>query len=54
MPAEEGGAAGRDRSERDLLDLRESVRELVRGAMRAHDVGQFQPGRVVVTGRPHG
>ena len=43
MPAEGGGAAGRDRPDRPMLDRGESMRARIRLAMGAHDVGQFQP-----------
>ena len=44
MPAERGGATGRDRAQRPVLDRGESMRAPIRLAMGAHDVGEFQPG----------
>ena len=43
MPAEDGGAAGRDRPERHVLDRREAVRPTIGVAVGAHDVRQLQP-----------
>ena len=43
MPAEDGGAAGRDRPERHVLDRREAVRPTIRVAVRPHDVRELQP-----------
>jgi hypothetical protein len=45
MPAQDGGAAGRDRPERPMLDRREAVRATIRVAVRPHNVREFQSGR---------
>ena len=43
VPAENGGAAGRDRPERPVLDRREPVRPTIALAMGAHNVGELKP-----------
>jgi hypothetical protein len=43
MPAENGGAAGRDRPERHVLDLREAVRATIPVAVRSQDVRELEP-----------
>ena len=45
MAAERGGAAARNRSERDGLDLGEPVRASIRVSVCTHNVRQFQPRR---------
>src|SRR5205807_8087319 len=45
MPAQEGGATGRDRPERHVLDLREAVRLTIPIAMGPHDVRKLEPRR---------
>ena len=42
MPAEDGGAAGLDGVERPTLDPGQTVRALIRVAMRAHDIRELQ------------
>lgn len=39
-PAEEGGAARRDRAQRERLDPREPMSTAIRGAVGTHDVGE--------------
>jgi hypothetical protein len=42
MPAEAGGAAGRDRPKRHVLDRREAMRLTKSVAVRPHDVRELQ------------
>ena len=44
VPAEDGGATHSNRAQRLLLDARETMRALIRLAVRADDVRQFEPG----------
>ena len=54
MPAEDGGAAGHDRPERRVLDLREPVRTPIRIPMGAHNVRKLKPTAGVRDRRAHG
>ncbi len=53
MPAQAGGAAGRDRSTRRVLDLRETVRATIPVAVRPHDVRELKPRRDARDRRAH-
>jgi len=53
MPAKDGGAAGRDRPERHMLDLHEAVRSTISIAVRSHDVRELQPTRDARARRAH-
>ena len=45
MPAQEGGAARRDRAQRQRLDRRESMRAAIGIAVGAHEVGEGEAER---------
>ena len=59
MPAQEGGAARRDRAQRQRLDPREAMRAAIRVAVSPHDVGEGEAegrdrGRRLGGDRTHG
>lgn len=53
MPAQESGAAGRNRPEHHVLDLREAVRPTIPVAVCPHNIREFKPRRDARGRRAH-